>query len=612
MPHLLLQIRLSRTIYRDFPILRSVRRETALVLGTALAFAPLVHPTDAKANPERRSGWFTRGMVVCDSPAAAEAGAAVLEQGNAVDAAVATAFALTVTFPWAAPIGGGGFAVAHLADGRQIAIDFRETAPAAASRDMFLGAGGDPIPGASLQTLRAVGVPGTVDGLLRLWEDHGSGRVSLAELLAPAITLAREGLVIDHDLAHRLNVERTRLQVDPATAAVFCREPPWKPGEILRQPDLARTLERIASAGRNGFYAGETADAIVATMTEGGGLITHADLASYRSVYRDPVRGRYRDHEIVSIGPPSSGGVSVIQLLHMAEALRIDQLPWGSAPQIHLLTEMERRVYADRAFLLADPDFVEVPVDRLVDPAHAVRRASEIARDRATPSRDVQPGLAHPEILGAPATGENLVPLTGSPEGEGSETTHLCVIDSAGIAVSMTLTLNQGFGCARVARGTGILLNNEMDDFSVKPGVPNLYGLVGDEANAIQPGKRPLSSMSPVLVLQDGRPVLVVGSPGGSRIITSVFQVILNVLAYGMPVAQAVAVPRVHSQWLPDQVYYEPHGLSTETKTALEALGHVVTPFPDGALGRVNAIQVTSDGYFAGPDIRGATAAAGR
>lgn len=588
--------------------LRTIERhaEAALRVALLVLCLPQFLPTAGEASPERRAGWFTRGLVVCDTQSAADAGIAELGKGgNAVDAAVAAAFALSVSFPWAAPIGGGGFAVVHRASGAQIAIDFRETAPGSASRDMFLGPDGEVAPGRSLQSLQAVAVPGSVDGLLRLWEDHGAGQVSRSELLAPAIALARDGIAVDHDLAHRLNSHRERLLADPSAAAIFCREDgPWIPGDLLRQPDLARTLERIAAEGRDGFYRGDVADALVKAMRNGNGLITHDDLESYRSTYRDPVRGSFLGHEIVSIGPPSSGGIFVIQLLRMSEALGIERIPWGSAAQIHLLTEMERRAYADRAFLLGDPDFVKVPVDRLIDPAYANARAAEIPRDHATPSRNVGPGLS--------TNGFERPQRPGGLETEGSETTHLSVVDSDGNAVAMTLTLNQGFGCARVVEGTGILLNNEMDDFSAKPGVPNLYGLIGDEANAIAPGKRPLSSMSPVLILEDGRPVLILGSPGGSRIITSVFQVILNVLAYGMPVAQAVAVPRVHSQWLPDELYYEPQGLSPETRASLEALGHTVRPFPDGALGRVNAIQITPEGYFAGPDIRGMTAVAGR
>ncbi|MCA9729187.1 MAG: gamma-glutamyltransferase, partial [Candidatus Eisenbacteria bacterium] len=590
---------MNRTIRKRGPFRGGPRRCAAGQATSAIRLFTVLLTTmclaaPASANPERRSGWAKRGMVVCDSDVAARAGLGVLKAGgNAIDAAVATAFALSVSFPWAAPLGGGGFAVVHLADGRDLTLDFRETAPAAASRDMFLDVDGNVVPGMSLETLSGTGTPGTVDGLIRLAEDYGSKRIPRSALITTAIKAASEGVLLDHDGAVRLNARRQQLQRDPDAAKIFCRADSqlWSPGDRLQQGDLARTLEQIALKGRAGFYEGEVAEAIARTMRAGGGLITTDDLAAYRSRYRDPVRGRFRGCDVVSIGPPSSGGVFVIQLLQMAESMHLEELAWGSVPQIHLLTEMERRAFADRALLLGDPDFVDVPVARLIDPSYAAARVSSISRVRATPSAEVKAGISGSDSGSRMDSGFRMDsgsrmesdPATDLPKGE---TTHISVVDAEGNAVAMTVTLNDGFGCGRVAAGTGVLLNNEMDDFSAKPGAPNLFGLVGDEANAIAPGKRPLSSMSPVIVLREGRPVLVVGSPGGSRIITSVFQVILDVLAYGMPVAEAVAVPREHSQWLPDVLYYEPHGMAPEVSAGLEQLGHTVEPFPLGAIGR--------------------------
>lgn len=581
-----------------------------------LLFALIADPAGGSAH--RRAGLHTHGMVVCDESAAAEAGAAILRSGgNAIDAAVATAFALTVTYPWAAPIGGGGFVVVHLGDGKDITLDFRETAPALATRDMYLDAAGGVLPEKSLWTHAAVATPGTVDGLLRLLADHGSGRVSRAEVLRAAIGLAESGFELGHDGAARLNDHRERLSRDPDTRAIFTHPEgrAWRPEDRLVQKDLSRVLSRIAEVGRDGFYSGPTAEQICAEIETEQGMLRTQDLIAYRSRYREPVRGSFRGHEIVSMGPPSSGGVFVIQLLLMFDALAsqvepplTDSASWNGVDYVHALTELERRAYADRAEYLGDPEFWDAPVERLLDPAYAASRVADIAMERATPSASVHGGL----------DSSGLRPLDSGRKSSGwkravggNETTHLSVTDAQGNAVAMTVTINSAFGSGIVPRGTGILLNNEMDDFSAKPGVPNQFGLIGSEANAIAPGKRPLSSMSPTIVLRDGVPVLVLGSPGGSRIITSVFQVILNQVAFGMPIGQAVLVPRVHAQWLPDQILYEPFGLSREVMQGLEARGHRLVSSGSDPIGKVNAIAITTDGFYAGPDVRGASTMAG-
>ncbi|RMF10822.1 MAG: gamma-glutamyltransferase, partial [Candidatus Neomarinimicrobiota bacterium] len=364
-----------------------------------------------------------------------------------------------------------------------------------------------------------------------------------------------------------------------------------QPGDVLRQPDLARTLRRIARDGRNGFYRGPTAEKIVATMKQGGGLITANDLARYEAVYRPPVTGTFDSLTVVSMGPPSSGGALLIHMLHMLEDLPLDSLGWNSSRYIHWLTEVERRAYADRAEHMGDPDFWEVPLSMLLSKAYARRRLATISPDTATPSTQV--------FAGDPASYES------------RETTHFSVVDQAGNAVSVTTTLNTSFGCGYVVDGAGFFLNNEMDDFAAKPGVPNIYGLVGAEANAIQPGKRPLSSMTPTVVLKDGRPWLVVGTPGGSTIITTVLQVILNCAVFHMDVQEAVSVPRVHSQWLPDVIMVEPRSLTRDVEANLQAMGHVIVPYVWGEIGQVNAIRITARGLEGGADVRGSNTAVG-
>lgn len=531
-------------------------------------------------------------MVVSASAEASDAGVAMLKRGgNAFDGAVATAFALAVTHPQAGNIGGGGFLLAVLADGRAIALDFRETAPHAADRDMFIGQNGEVNSELSLHSPLASGVPGSVDGLLRAFENYGSRTVSRRAALAPAIRLAKRGFQISRAFAAELNERREFFARDPGAAAIFVRSDgrKWRAGDVLRQRDLARTLDRIARSGPDGFYSGETAALLAEQMRRTNGLISEHDLAEYRSVYRDPVRGEFNGFEIVSMPPPSSGGLLLVHMLNMVSLFSADQLRWNSSAHVHILTEIQRRAYADRAEHLGDPDFWKVPFAMLLSPEYAARRAHAIDLNKATPSADVSAGAAS--------------------DRENTETTHFSVADRYGNAVAVTTTLNASFGSGIVAKGSGFFLNNEMDDFSAKPGAPNLYGLVGNEANAIAPGKRMLSSMTPTIVLRDAKPYLVVGSPGGATIITTVLQVILNVTEHGMNIMEAVAAPRHHSQWLPDKIVYEPRGLAPDVLDALSAMGHAMGEAP--SIGQANCLMIAEHGFFGAPDPRGENAASG-
>lgn len=531
------------------------------------------------------------GMVVAQEKLAARIGRDVLAQGgNAVDAAVATGFAMAVTYPRAGNIGGGGFMLIHLADGnRDIAIDYRETAPAAATRDMFLGADGKPDPAKSRDSALGIGVPGTVAGLTLALDKYGSGKFTLAQLLQPAIALARDGFTVTDDGADTLPNWHKRLARWPASAKIFSRDDgsSLREGDTLRQTDLAATLHAIAAQGARGFYEGPVADKLAQGIQAAGGVITPDDLKSYQALLREPVRGTYRGHDIVSMPLPSSGGVVLIETLNMLEGFTLRDFKQGSAPSLHLLIETMKRAYADRARFLGDPAFVDAPVTRLTSKDYAARQRAGIDIDRATPWSD-------------------MLPL--KPPREGDNTTHFSVVDSHGNAVSNTYTLNFSYGVGLVAEGTGVLLNNELDDFTAAPGASNAYGLVGFEANLPGPGKRPLSSMTPTIVLKDGRPVLVTGSPGGSRIISTVLQVIVNVLDYGMPVAAAVDAPRLHHQWLPDEVRVE-QGFPQDVLDELKAKGHrIVTPMGQTS---ANSIAITPNGFEGGPDprTRGADAA---
>jgi len=514
----------------------------------------------------------TEGMVAARSRLAALAGAQILQQGgNAVDAAVATGFALAVTYPSAGNLAGGGFMVIRLVDGTVVTNDHRERAPAGAERDMFQNEAGDVVPGLSTASHLAAGVPGTVDGLLDVLERYGTR--SVEQVIASALDYAERGFVLDYDLANDIERALPELRKHPSSIAVFTKKDgtAYREGEVFRQPDLAKTLQRIAELGRKGFYAGKTAELIEAEMRRGGGLISAADLADYDSVWREPIRGTYRGYDVFSMPPPSSGGVLLVQMLNMLEPFDVGGMGWGSAETVHLMVEAERRAYADRAEFLGDPDFVDVPVSRLTDKTYARRRFADFDPARAIRSADVDAGQ-WPE--------------------ESPETTHVSVMDAAGNAVAYTTTLNLSFGSKIVVEGTGMLLNNEMDDFSSKENTPNAYGLIGRDANAIAPGKRMLSSMAPTIVVKDKAPLLVTGSPGGSTIITTVLQVVVNTLDHGMSLSDAVGLPRFHHQWLPDRVIFEPYGLSPDTRRLLEAKGHTLVPLPEGrGIGDANSVK---------------------
>ena len=530
------------------------------------------------------------GLVVAQERLAAQIGADILKQGgNAVDAAVATGFALAVTYPRAGNIGGGGFMVIHsTARNEDVAIDYRETAPGAITQDVFLGADGKPDTDKSRNSALGIGVPGTVAGLAVALEKYGSGRFTLAQILKPAIELARDGFVVADDMADTLPDMYRRMSRWPNSAKAFSRADgtPLKEGDRLVQADLAATLSAIAEQGPRGFYEGPVADRLAAAVAKAGGIITTDDLKSYQAVIRNPVRGTYRGYDIVSMPLPSSGGTVLLETLNILEGFPMADMKQGSAPSLHLLIEAMKRAYADRARYLGDPAFVNAPADMLISKDYAARQRASIDLARATPAEA----------------------LSVRPPREGSNTTHYSVVDSSGNAVSNTYTLNFPYGVGLVADGTGVLLNNELDDFTAAPGASNAFGLVGFEANLPGPGKRPLSSMSPTIVLKDGKPVLVTGTPGGSRIISAVLQIVVDVIDYKMDVAAAVAAPRVHHQWMPDVVRVE-RGFSPETLDALRQKGHeVIEPLGQTS---ANSIAVTPNGLLGAPDprTRGATAA---
>ena len=541
------------------------------------------------ASGATRPTFAKHGVVVAQEKIAARIGADVLARGgNAVDAAVATGFAMAVTYPRAGNIGGGGFMVIHLADRNQnIAIDYRETAPAATTRDIFLGADGKPDPAKSRDSALGIGVPGTVAGLALALEKYGSGKFTLADLLKPAIVLARDGFVVTDDSADTLPQWHRRLAPWPSSLKIFSRTDggSLREDDRLVQTDLATTLTAIADHGPQGFYEGPVAKMLVEGIRKAGGIMTLDDLKSYQPVIREPVRGSYRGYDIVSMPLPASGGTVLIESLNILEGLPMRDLHQGSVDSLHLLIEAMKRAYADRARYLGDPAFVHAPIATLLAKDYAAKQRASIDLTRATPA-----------------------PAVPAPPHEGDNTTHFSVADDFGNAVSNTYTLNFSYGVGLVAEGTGVLLNNELDDFTAAPGASNAYGLVGFEANLPGPGKRPLSSMTPTIVLKDGKPVLVTGSPGGSRIISTVLQVIVNVLDYDMNVAAAVGAPRLHHQWLPDQVRAE-HGFSENIIAGLRARGHTVV-MPVGQTS-ANSIAVTSDGFFGAPDprTRGADAA---
>ena len=525
------------------------------------------------------------GMVATQEKHATRVGVEILRQGgNAVDAAVAVGFAMAVTHPQAGNIGGGGFMLVHLAaSNRTIAIDYRETAPAAMTRDVFLDEKGEADPKKSRDSALGVGVPGTVAGLALAHERYGSGKFTLAQLIAPAIALARVGFAVEDDLAGSLPRALPRLARWPASAKIFLKGDgtPLGRGDMLVQSELASSLQAIADAGPRTFYQGSLAAKIVTAVKQSGGLMTLDDLKNYRAIERPVVRGTYRGYDIASMPPPSSGGIHLVQILNILEGFPLHDLGAESAATLHLLIEAMKPAYADRAEFLGDPAVVKVPLAGLVSKRYAAEQRKAIDPDRARPADTIKPGT--------PAAYES------------DNTTHFSVIDRDGNAVANTYTLNFSYGLGLVADGTGILLNNELDDFAAKAGAPNAYGLIGGDANAPGPGKRPLSSMAPTIVSRDGRVVLVTGTPGGSRIITTVLQVILNVVDHRMNIAEAVAAPRIHHQWLPDRVFTE-RGLSPDTIRVLEAKGHRMVA--TATSGSANSILVTPEGITGAADPR--------
>jgi len=531
----------------------------------------------------------SHGMVVSAHPEASKIGADILKKGgNAVDAACAVQFALAVSYPVAGNIGGGGFMVIRMDDGKNYTLDYREKAPLKANRNMYLDDKGEAIPGLSLDSHLAVGVPGTVDGMLKAHKRFG--RLSFKDVIQPSIDLAKKGFPVTKKQAVRLNSYKQAFLKMNGFNTEFVKKGAWKEGDILKQTELAHTLELIRDKGHDGFYKGEIAKALTEQMKKHGGLITQEDLDEYKSVWREPITGNYKNFKVISMPPPSSGGIALMQLLGMTEPYPIKEWGWHDVRTVHLMVEAERRVYADRAEFLGDPGFYKVPVKGLLDKKYLEERMRNYNHAKATLSSEV--GHGNPYRY------------------ESEETTHYSVVDATGNAVAVTTTLNRGYGCKAVVEGAGFLLNNEMDDFSVKPGVPNSYGLVGGEANSIQPGKRMLSSMTPTIVEKNGELYMVVGSPGGSTIITSVFQTILNVVEHGMNMQEAVTASRFHSQWLPDVVYYEKGGFPESLKVKLENMGHDLKE--RSTIGRVDAILRLPDGSLqGGADPRGDDAATG-
>ncbi len=516
-------------------------------------------------------------MVVTTHPLASQAGIEILRRGgNAFDAAIAVHFALQCVFPEAGNIGGGGFAVIRTAEGEANALDFREKAPAAATRDMYLDKNGDVSPMRSRIGHLAAGVPGSVAGMWELHQKYGS--MSWSDLLKPAISIAYYGHTLTELAAFNLNDKQKEFTEQNRFTPWTINKEGWNPGDSIKQRDLAATLSFIQQYGRDGFYKGIVADQIVKEMQLGGGLISYEDLISYKAKWRIPVTGEYKGHKVISMPPPSSGGVAVLQLLQGAEQFDLSKAAHNSPEAIHLKTELERRVYADRATYLGDPDYYDVPVGMLLDPKYNKERFSTISKKKKTNSTDVKEGDV--EVI------------------ESVQTTHYSIADQMGNAVSVTTTLNSYFGCKVMVQGAGFFLNNEMDDFSAKPGVPNQFGLIGAEANAIAPQKRMLSSMTPTIVEKDGKLFMVTGTPGGSTIITSVFQSIVNVIDYGMTMQEAVNAKKVHSQWLPDAILLEKGTVSQDDSVKLTVYGHELRY--RSSIGKLECILVNEDGSYEG------------
>ena len=555
--------------------------KNALASGLIILFISFEACTTGQLGRNNGSEFY-KGMVVSANPIASKVGLDILKKGgNAVDAAVALQFALAVVYPNAGNIGGGGFMVYRSASGQISTLDYREKAPASSLRDMYLDSTGNAIADKSLFGHLAAGVPGSVDGMVKAHQKYG--KLSWAEVVQPSINLARNGFAITARQANELNQNAAAFAKFNPGKDYFLKSK-WLADYPLVQEDLAKTLELIRDKGREGFYAGSVADLIVAEMQSGAGLITRKDLADYQSVWREAITGNYKEYRIITMPPPSSGGIALIQLLKSIERYPLKRWGFNSDSTVQLMVEAERRVYADRAAYLGDPDFFKVPQQQLLSSSYTLSRMKNFNWNQATASNLINEGDLAPK--------------------ESEETTHFSIVDLEGNAVSITTTLNGSYGSKVVVKGAGFLLNNEMDDFSVKPGTPNMYGLVGGEANAIAPGKRMLSSMTPAILEKNGKLFMVVGTPGGSTIITSVFQTIVNVVEFDKSMQAAVNARKFHHQWLPDEVFVEKDALDNLTKSKLQSKGYKLTERED--IGRVDAILKTKWGYYqGGSDPRG-------
>lgn len=572
-----------------------LRKQTVLVLTVSIIFSQMIFVMDISAavrDPSRAK----HAMVASQHELASQIGVEILKRGgNAVDAAIAVGIALAVVYPEAGNIGGGGFMVIRTADKKSYAIDYREMAPAAAGRDIFLDKDGNVIKGEGGSTIgyRASGVPGTLAGFELAFKKHGSGKVTWAELVEPARKLAADGYILSHRLAQLAYAYREDLGKYPESKRIFLNDGDYyKEGDLFKQPDLAETLKRIRDNGAKEFYTGRTAELIAADMKANGGLITLEDLKNYVAKERTPLTGKYRGYEIITMPPPSSGGIVMLQIMKMLEPFDLSSLGPNSAAKYHLYAEASRRAFADRAEFMADPDFQNVRVAGLLADDYVAKRRESIDPKKASRSTDV----GHGEPAGA----------------EGTETTHFTVIDAAGNVVSNTYTINDLYGSKVTAKGTGVLMNDEMDDFAAQPGKANLFGLIQGERNKVEGGKRPLSSMTPTIVLKkDGSVWFAVGARGGPRIISAVTQTVMNVIDYGMDIQDAIDAPRIHHQWFPDELYYERWGLSPDTIDVMTKMGHVFAKRPSGIAsatgimvgennGRLGAIDSRSDGAAIG------------